>query len=125
VGVVDLERYMVDELTHIEPEIIHFFADGMYGRQMTLIAGGVVVGKIHNHQHIVVISKGSGYVMTEDGFMRYEAPFTFISEPGTKRTIKAEEETVWLTLHTTQETDLDKIEAEVIAPDYESLGGDA
>lgn len=124
-GIVSLEKYMKDELSehHIDPEINHFFADGMYGRQMTLNAGDVIVGKIHKQNHIVVISKGSGYVISEVGMMQYKAPFTFVSEAGTKRTIKAEEETVWMTVHATEETDLDKIEAEVIAPNYESLGG--
>ena len=37
----------------------HHFAPGAYGREMTLPAGLVVVGKIHKHAHINVISKGA------------------------------------------------------------------
>jgi hypothetical protein len=122
-GILEIERYMKEELPLIDPEINHFFADGMYGREMKLNAGDFVVGKIHKTAHIVVVSKGSGYVLSEFGVARYEAPWTFVSKPGTKRAIRAEEDTVWLTLHATIETDLDKIEKEVIASDYESLGG--
>lgn len=124
-SISDLERRMKTDLIQhqIEPDIKHFFSDGMYGREMTLNSGDFIVGKIHKTAHIVVVSKGSGYIATEHGITRYKAPWTFVSQPGTKRAIKAEEDTVWLTLHATKETDLKKIEAEVIAKDYESLGG--
>ena len=42
----------------------HHFAPGAYGREMTLPAGLVVVGKIHKHAHINVISKGRLQVFT-------------------------------------------------------------
>jgi len=107
----------------IEPTTNHFFADGTYGREMILNAGEYIVGKIHKTRHLVVVSKGNGYVMNEDGLVRYEAPLTFVSEPGTKRAIFAESDTVWLAVIGTHETDLDKIEKHAIAPDYDSLGG--
>ena len=41
------------------------------------------------------------------------------SLPGTKRAVYAHPDVVWTTIHLTNETDLDKIEAEVIAPTYQ------
>lgn len=100
----------------------HHFAPGAYGREMTLPAGIVVVGKIHKHAHINVISKGRVQVFTEqDGVLELAAPCTFVSSPGTKRVVHVLEETVWTTVHVTDKTDLAEIEREVIATDFSEV----
>ena len=100
----------------------HHFAPGAYGREMTLPAGLVVVGKIHKHAHINVISKGRVQVFTEqDGVLELAAPCTFVSSPGTKRVVHVLEETVWTTVHVTDKTDLAEIEREVIATDFSEV----
>ena len=121
-GIFNLEALML-EMTdhHTESEVEHFFADGSYGRKMTIKKGTVIVGKIHKHSHINVISQGVIDVWTEFDRVRYEAPITFVSKPLTKRLVKAVEDTVWTTIHVTEETDLDKIESEVIAETYDGL----
>lgn len=103
----------------------HHFAPYTYGREMLLAAGTVVVGKIHKHAHVNVISLGSVQVFTEgQGLLELSAPCTFVSTPGTKRVVHVLEDTVWTTVHTISienptEADLPTIEAEVIAPSYE------
>ena len=100
----------------------HHFAPGAYGREMTLPAGLVVVGKIHKHAHINVISKGRVQVFTEqDGVLELAAPCTFVSSPGTKRVVHVLEEAVWTTVHVTDKTDLAEIEREVIATDFSEV----
>lgn len=100
----------------------HHFAPGAYGREMTIPAGLVVVGKIHKHAHINVISKGRVQVFTEqDGVLELAAPCTFVSSPGTKRVVHVLEETVWTTVHVTDKTDLAEIEREVIATDFSEV----
>lgn len=100
----------------------HHFAPGAYGREMTLPAGLVVIGKIHKHAHINVISKGRVQVFTEyDGVLELAAPCTFVSSPGTKRVVHVLEETVWTTVHVTDKTDLAEIEREVIATDFSEV----
>jgi hypothetical protein len=100
----------------------HVFAPGCYAREMTIPEGQVIIGKIHKHEHVNVISMGRVQVLSEFGMEYREAPCTFVSQPGIKRVVYALETTVWTTIHITDETDLDKIEAEIIAPDYKSLG---
>lgn len=122
-SIFDLQEFMIEEMKeqHVEPEVKHFFSDGSYGREMTILKGTVIVGKIHKHSHINVISKGIIDVWTEYDMVRYEAPITFVSKPLTKRLVKAVEDTVWTTIHVTDETDLDKIEKEVITETYDGL----
>lgn len=107
--------------SHVEPELNHYFAPGMYGREMTIDAGVTIVGKIHKHAHINIISKGIIDVVTEFGTARYKAPYTFVSEPGTKRCVHAVTDTIWTTIHATESNDLEEIEKEVIAESFDCL----
>jgi hypothetical protein len=96
-----------------------------YAREIFLPKGSFVIGKIHRHQHLNFISKGKVKVFTEFGEKHFEAPCTFISEVGLKRAVYAEEDTIWTTVHLTEfenESDLDKIEQEVISPTYDDMG---
>lgn len=99
----------------------HHFAPGAYAREILLPAGSLVVGKIHKHAHINVISRGRVMVVTDTGMYTLQAPYTFVSDPGTKRVVYAYEDTVWTTVHVTTETDLAKLEGELIAPTYAAL----
>lgn len=100
--------------------ITNHFAPGLYAREILLPAGSVIVGKIHNHSHINTISKGKVKVATEWGVELFEAPYTFVSKPGTKRIVYALEDTIWTTYHPTDETDVSKIEEDIISPSFEA-----
>jgi hypothetical protein len=84
----------------------HLFAPGAYGRQITVPKDHWVIGKIHKHSHLNFLMRGRVAVLTEDGLMVMEAPFSFVSRVGAKRLVLALEETVW---------------AEVIAKDYSEV----
>lgn len=96
----------------IEPK--HHFAKGMYAREILIPKDTTLTGKTHKTQHINVISQGEISVLTDEGMKRIKAPYTFIAPPGTKRVGYAHEDTVWTTFHATDETDLDKLELELI-----------
>lgn len=121
-AILRLQDAIISEGRDVGPAscpVKHHFAPGSYGREMTLPAGMVVVGKIHKHAHINVISKGRVQVFTEhEGVLELAAPCTFVSRPGTKRVVHVLEETVWTTVHVTDKTDLAEIEREVIATDF-------
>lgn len=100
----------------------HEFGGGMYVRKIFLPKGMVVVGKIHRHAHPNFLLQGKVIVVTEDGGREYlQAPYSCISPAGTKRVVYVLEDAIWATVHITNETDLAKIEEEVIAPSYEVL----
>lgn len=82
--------------------LVHRFANNVYAREITIPAGSLVVGKIHTHGHLNVITKGRvAVVIIEDGVEEF-APHTFISKAGTKRLVFAFEETIWTTFHGTE-----------------------
>ena len=112
-------------LTHRYAPIVEEYGCGTYARELFMPKGLVVVGKIHKHAHINVISKGKVAVVTEFGKKIYEAPCTFVSEVGLKRAVYIEEDTVWTTIHLTKSIGEDKLEAmekEMIADSYTEIG---
>lgn len=109
------------KLPQLDCPLRHHFAPGAYAREILLPKGSLVIGKIHKHAHINVVSQGRVSVMTEFGRMDIEAPCTFVSQVGTKRAVYAHEDTVWTTVHVTTETDLEKLEDEIIAKTYDDV----
>jgi len=107
------DKFDINEMTE------HFFAPGIYARMIFIPAGGVVVGKIHKHETMNIICKGKIAVATEDGKIVVEGPCVINSSPGIKKAGYAIEDTWWINIHATDETNLDKIEEEFIAKDYE------
>jgi len=122
-GILQLEHEL-GQHEQVDCPLKHHFAPGVYAREILLPAGSVVIGKIHRHGHLNIISKGSGFVATEFGRDYFNAPYTFTSEPGTKRAVHAITDVIWTTIHLTEETDLAKIEAQIIAPSYDLLSSD-
>lgn len=125
-AIQELQRYMdMDlEVTH-DPSccfLRHHFAPGTYAREMHMHAGMVILGKIHRHSHLNIISKGRVQVLTEhEGFVEYTAPCTFVSHSSTQRVVHVLEDAVWTTMHPTESTDLAEIEADIIANSYTEL----
>lgn len=111
----DVMRQHPDAL--IELPVTHHFSQGLYAREMFIPKNAWVIGKIHKYQQLNIMSKGDLSVMTEDGMVRVQAPFTIVSPPGTQRIAYAHEDTIWTTIHGTHETDLAKIEEHFIAQD--------
>jgi hypothetical protein len=107
-----------------ECPLTHKFADGVYVREIFIPKGWLIVGKIHKHSHPNFLLKGEVSVVTEEnGEERLKAPLSIISPAGAKRIVFTHEDTVWITVHVTKETDLKKIEDEVIAKTYNELPG--
>lgn len=97
----------------------HYFAKGLYAREMLIPEGTVLTGKIHTTEHLCFITKGSISVLAEEGMRRINAPAILISKPGAKRAGFAHEDTIFVTVHATEETDLEKLEAELTAESFE------
>ena len=97
-----------------ELEVKHHFAPGVYAREALLPAGSCVVGKTHKTEHLNIISKGHCTVHTMGEIKEVHGPYTFVSVAGAKKAVYSHTDVIWTTIHVTEETDLKKIEKEVI-----------
>lgn len=91
----------------------HLFADGLYARKYAMPVGQLAVTKTHKKKHFIVCC-GDATIWTDQGSKRLVGFHCFITHPGTKRVIFAHADTLFITFHATQETDLATIEAELI-----------
>jgi hypothetical protein len=96
----------------------HFFADGMYCRLLFRPAGTLIVGKVHKKEHLYIICSGTVEIA---GVGEITGPRVFVSQPGTKRAVLALTDATCLTVHRTDNKDLDAIEAELIEDDALAL----
>lgn len=110
---------MLKEYPQEELPVQHEFLDGVYMRTVFMKAGDVVVGKIHKQEHVAIISKGYATVLTEHGVLEIRAPFMFKSPPGARRALIIHEDMVWTTVHRSDHTDLESLEDQLIAKDYD------
>lgn len=117
---LEAEKLLAD-LPQTEMPPTHYHAKELYGREITIPAGTLLIGKIHKHSSLNVLIKGKMRLLTEDGVVELEAPLTVVSNAGTKRMAYAHTECVWLTVHGTQETELEKIEEDVVAPTFDDV----
>lgn len=103
-----------------EGKIHHHFATGVYGRELFIPAGNVIVSKIHRAKTFNVIAKGRiAVICPHRGYNVYEGPHCFVSEPYTKRIVIAIEDTLWITSHGYEGSeDLNEVEEKIIAKDF-------
>ena len=99
----------------------HSFADGCYIREIFNPKGELAVTKIHKVSHPFFLMKGDMTILMEDGIKRIKAPHYGITPAGTKRIIYCHEDCIFVTVHATKLTDIDKIEEEVIAKDFDEF----
>lgn len=119
--IANVEKFLMEFGEKVEIEPAHYFSKAVYAREIFIPKGTLIVGKIHRHQNLNIISKGDVSVFSIDGKFRFKAPHTLVASPGVKRMIYAHEDTVWTTIHGTDETDLEKIEDEFIAKNYDEF----
>lgn len=108
----------------VELPLYHYFAEGLYAREMRVPAGVMITGMIHSTETIGIMSKGRMVIWNDDGSRTaVDAPYTHVGKPGMKRVGYAIEDVVWTTIHKTDLTDLAEIEREqfVVADDNVSM----
>jgi len=112
---------MMREMPQVELTTNHYFADGMYARELFRPAGTLIVGKVHKREHFYIVTKGAVQVVMEGGSKVIRAPAVIVSPPGTRRAVFALEDSVCMTVHRTKHRDLDKIERQLIKKDRLAL----
>jgi hypothetical protein len=118
-----VERLQAQMVTMPQAELVteHQFSPGMYMRKLFRPAGTLIVGKVHKEPHFFLCAKGEIIAWTESGMKRLQAGDVIESKPGTKRVTLAVTDAIGITIHRTDKTDLDEIEAELIEPDLTAL----
>jgi quercetin dioxygenase-like cupin family protein len=99
----------------------HYFSGGMYCRKVFRPAGTLIVGKIHKEDHLFMCAMGQIMAWTEKGMKTLNAGDVVESKSGTKRVTLALTDAIGITIHKTDEKDLEIIEKQLIESDNLAL----
>lgn len=103
---------LVRSLPQRELETHHNFSPGIYARTIMIPKGTLMTGMVHKHDDLQIMVGGDISVMCENGTSRLKGLNIFTSRAGFKNVGYAHEDTTWITVHRTDETDLAMIEKE-------------
>lgn len=107
----------LSQLPQAQCPVIHRFAPGVYLREIHMPADTIVIGKVHKTEHFNVLVQGACLIVHDDGSREeLRAPMTFVSKAGVQKVLYILADMIWQTIHVTAETDMDKLEAEIVEP---------
>lgn len=114
---LDRLEVAIAQMPAVELLTEHLFGHKCYARILHIPAGTALTGKPHRFRTINVLLKGKIEVAANNEAPRMlEAPAIFVAEAGARRAGLVHEDVTWVNIHGTEETDLEKIEAEQIIP---------
>ena len=73
------------EIEQGQETLTHHFADGVYGRQMNVSKGSLVVSKMHRHSTLNVFLSGRVSLIAPDGVVELSAPCVLVSPKAGRR----------------------------------------
>lgn len=117
--IVRLEKYILQRPQEDFP-MIHWLEGSMYYRAIFIPKGKLITGAKHRLEHTCV-SIGDIEVSTDFGMKRLTGYNHFWAEAGKKRIGFTFEDTIWLTIHWTDQKTLEGIEEWLSFPDEHKL----
>ena len=95
--------------------VVNRFTPGLYSRELRLPRGAMVITMVHKTEHQFIVSAGKVWVWSPgEKKILIEAPYHGVTKPGTVRLAQVEEDLVWTTFHPTNETDVKKLEEQLV-----------
>lgn len=109
-AMLQTEGVLVGSQTDDICKLAHHFAPGVYGREITIPAGMVVVGHRHKEATMNVVLSGHAWLVCEGDDPKLVGPGVFVSQPGVRKAAIAISDFRIINIHPTEETDLEIIE---------------
>lgn len=103
----------------------HYFANGMYAREMEAPPDTFIIGGEHTTECVNVLLSGSCRIIVDGGVEIMTAPQVFITKPGIRKVAYTEFGMRWLNVFATTETDLTKLEQQLMVKSDTQLAHEA
>ena len=117
-GILNLEKSM-QSMEQVSLDVTHHFSKGVYARELLIPKGTVLTGKMHKHNHLNIMVYGDIEIANSEGSKRMTGHCIFESKAGTKRAGFAHEDTLWITVDKTDESDEEKMQESVMVSKME------
>lgn len=97
----------------VECPVAHYFGPGVYMREMSVPAGTYIMGHAHKEAGLNILVKGRLAIIVDHRAIELDGPIIFTSQPGRKFAY-AIEDTIFVNVFATDETDIETLEATYI-----------
>ena len=91
----------------VEAPVRHYFAPGLFAREIRIKAGCSVIGAVHKADSLIVLSKGRLIMATTDGPREISAPITIPCKAGSQNAVYVLEDCVWTNFHPNPDNETD------------------
>ena len=118
---VELIESVLKQYDQVEIPVEHTFLGGIYIRKILIPKGTLMTSRYHKYDQMDVMVYGDMSIASNSGTIRMKGPFTGISRPGMKRIGYAHEDTLWLDIHQTEETDIPTLEKMLFSDNYKDI----
>lgn len=99
----------------VDCPVRHYFAPGLFAREVTIPAGTCAIGVVHKTENIVVLASGRVRILTDNGPIEVQAPHVRTVKPGQKNAVFAIEAAVWINFFPNPDNETD---INVLAPRF-------
>lgn len=121
VAIEQRKEEMLVSPNRVELPFTESLQQGLYTRTLFIPRGCELVGKIHRKPCVNIVAKGDITIMTETGLMRVQAGYSVTSPAGIQKIGYAHEDTIFINVFRTDETEISKIEKDLICEKHEAL----
>jgi hypothetical protein len=117
-------KTLAQDLPQVVMPTKHFLVDGMYARQIMIPSGTAFVGRRHKKFHYFLVLRGGAWVTGEHGELCNLQPgMLLLCGPGCQRVGVTYADTIFVTIHRTDEELLKNIEDDCVEYDSTSRYG--
>lgn len=95
--------------------IAHHFGGGVYVKETRIPANMRLTQHVHKHDHLSVLISGEVIVSVDGVQTYYAAPVVLTIAAGKEHEVVSIINSVWLCIHSTDETDPEKVDQVIIA----------
>ena len=104
----------IEQVINKDVEIEHYFAGGVYAKQMRIGKNCKIPTHRHVYDHLSVLAQGRVRVTVSRITQEYTAPAAIEIKRDLVHTIEALEDTVWYCIHASEETDPESANNKII-----------
>ena len=110
----------LQRMPQVDMPVKHMFAPGVYYREIFVPAGTLIIGHNHKTEYLNILIKGKCRIFMAGKVKEMDAPCTFVSDAGVQKMAYVLEDMIFATIHPTEETDHEVIEAQLVdkAPEW-------
>ena len=116
-SIAKLDKSPGERIINFLPE--QFVTDGVYAKKWIIPANTQVPTQTQVYDHMSVLAIGHVTVTVDGDTVEYTAPTVITLKKNTEHTIRVYEDSVWFCIHSTLETDVDKIRSTLIVGDLD------